>query len=54
MVSQNQISARTLATLPDAISMKAAKNKDMYSGYPIVSVSDAFTSVELKKVSREI
>lgn len=54
MVAQNQASAKVSMSLPDSISMKAVKNQDMYYGFELVTVSDAFTTVELKKISREI
>ena len=38
----------------EKISIKLTTNKDWFASFPMESVSDAFTSVELKKVSREI
>jgi hypothetical protein len=54
--TQNQtFSARAKAVAKaEQISVKFTTNKDMYMGFDVETVSDAFTYVELKKVTREI
>ena len=46
---------KNIVTLPrEQFSVKFTTNKDMHSAFGVESVSDAFTTVELKKANREI
>lgn len=45
---------KTLHNPREQLSVRFTTNKDMYARFEIEAVSDAFTTVELKKEAREV
>ena len=45
---------KTLMNPREQFSVKFTTNKEMYAPFEMEAVSDAFTSVELKKAAREV
>ena len=46
--------ATRMSQMQEQFSVKFTTNKDMFYPFQIETVSDAFTSVQLKRVNREI